>query len=99
MLGIFDLFEMKPIASLHCNISGEMNASNLQLLGATTVKRPCPSGDETDLDTLYYVVLNYSPNENTSYLFTFIIRGDELSMDYTDPLFINTYSPECTKGK
>ena len=103
MLGVFDLFEMKPVASLHCNIYGEMNASNLKLLGISTTKRPRPTdvanNDDTDLETLHHAVLDYHPNENTSYFFTFITSGDQLSMHHTDPVYINTHSPDCTKGK
>lgn len=102
MLGIYDLFEMKAITSLHCNIYGEMNATNLELVGVTTLKRSRPTDvaneDDTDLETVHYAVVNFSPSEDLSYFFTFVINGDEVSMDHTDPVHINTYSTDCSKG-
>ena len=35
LLGIYDLFELKRVSVLHCNILGSMNTSNLSLLGFT----------------------------------------------------------------
>ncbi len=104
MLGVFDLFDMKTISSLHCNIHGEMNCTNLQLLGVTTVKRPITQQSDAstqEMSDIHYAILDYFPSENVSYFFTFIISSDKeprISMDHNDPMYINTNSPKCTKG-
>ena len=50
-LSVFDLFEMKRVSSIHCNISGGMNATNLRLLGACQQLPPTEKKEESEADT------------------------------------------------
>ena len=93
IVAMFDLFEMKCLASLHCNIYGNMDCTNLRLLGFTTA----PQSEDLDVESLHsngrssteftlngahqerqYAVLDYFPAPGMSFFFTFVIHGREM---------------------
>ena len=58
MVGLYDLFEMKTISYMHCNIYGHMDCTNMSLLGETNIPiedEYGPKGAE------HFFVLDYFP--------------------------------------
>lgn len=109
VLAIYDLFRMTCVTSLHCNIYGSMDRSNLKLLGFTTppaiippetdpVNQDANSESEVETPKVLCAILDYFPSPNVSFFFTFVIGGlnlDKISMDHHQPMHLDTGSPGC----
>ena len=111
IVAIYDLFEMKCLASLQCNIYSSMDSTNLRLLGFTSVLEvddmELESINENDVSLAdvaqptsnkLYAVLDYFPSDGLSFFFTFVIHGDgmkDISMDHHEPIHLDTISPDC----
>ena len=111
IVAIYDLFEIKCLASLQCNIYSSMDSTNLCLLGFTSTPelRDMELESMTDNDTSLaelpptnssklFAILDYFPGNGLSYFFTFVIHGDDLkdiSMDHHEPIHLDTISPKC----
>ena len=103
---LFDLFDARPLSSLVCNIYGAMDSTNLHLQGCSTKVAPSPSdeprlgqdtgGDASHQDDSTYALLNYFPEDDVSYFFTFLITNNRISMERHVPLHMDTRSPQCT---
>ena len=89
VVAVYDLFEMKQVTSLNCDISGNMDSSNLKLLGFARVRESMKNETENSMDILdnedessetgapvrLCAILNYHPVEYKSYFFTFYVDG------------------------
>ena len=65
---------------------------------STTASGLAPASDEEPHDAVI-VVLDYFPDPVTSYFFTIRLSGsklDDINMDYSEPLHINSVSPLCS---
>lgn len=128
---VYDLIEMKKAADLKCNISGNMNSTNLMFIGIskniTHRKKklseyeqlsdeetipPKSSKSRKSLQSLsskssseenktnnLYAILDYFPEENVSFFFTVVLRGNDntdITMVATDPIELDSVSPYCT---
>ena len=98
---MFDLFEMKMLTSLHCNVYGQMDSSTLRFLGCPNEPLPPPTGEEDEPEhvPVTHVVMDYFPRKDTSYFFCFSVHGTtepKIKMAVHEPLHVDTVSPACT---
>ena len=93
---------MKCITTLHCSVYGEMNSTNLKLIGFSAMSpkdRPDTDTSSDAGDKHLFAVLDFFPATDTSYFFTFIVGGktnDEISMSVNEPIHLDTVSPKCS---
>ena len=91
---------MKSVTTLHCSVYGEMNRTNLRLIGFSATSPRVPSDVDSDVtDKRMFAVLDFFPATDVSYFFTFIIGGatnDEISMSVNEPVHLDTVSPRCS---
>ena len=118
VLGLYDLYDPRKLASLPCNIYGAMDSTNMRLLGCcvgtdefvldgahmpvvpegspvpTQGPASTPSGEEDEEKV--YAVLDYFPENDVSYFFTFVIGTESICMERHVPLHMDTRCPQCT---
>ena len=111
IVAIYDLFEMKCLASLQCNIYSSMDSTNLRLLGFTSETESndmelesvsdndmASEGVPSATNNKLYAVLDYFPSDSLSFFFTFVVHGEgmkDISMDHHEPIHLDTVSPKC----
>ncbi len=101
ILGLYDLYEMKYLNKLHCNIYGHMDWTNMRLLGVTTVTQSNNQQSGTEHPQLIrsFFLMDFFPDEDTSFFFTFEVEDkidSKIGMDHHEPMHIDTDSPGCT---
>ena len=91
---------MKSVTTLHCSVYGEMNRTNLRLIGFSAMSPRETSDTHKDIaDKRMFAVLDFFPVTDVSYFFTFIIGGatnDEISMSVNEPVHLDAVSPQCS---
>ena len=82
----------------HCNMYGHMDYSNLQIIGITLADTDKSDDTNQYNDSRQYILVDYFPQEDASYFFTFAVGAEkhDIFIDYPDPMQIDTFSPACT---
>ena len=110
LLTLWDLQEMRQVASLLCEIQGQMDASNLHLIGfalslsetkVNNYRKRSLAGSSLASDKRY-AVLNYHPKPDRSFFFTFVIdlnatiMENMISMENADPIHLDQRNQKCS---
>ena len=111
---IVDLFELKCTTTLHCSIFGSMDSTNLHFIGAkkfigykptrrpvhtSTTSSQLASKHDLEQGDAIIVVLDFFPDDKTSYFFSIRLSGEnfeEINMDYNEPIHVDSCSPQCS---
>lgn len=106
LMVLWNLNDFTSVTSLLCEIHGEMDASNLNLMGfalppnaahQNSLRKKSPANKPDKL----YAVLTYSPKAARSFFFTFAIDlsaavDSIISMDAPDPVHLDQQNNNCS---
>lgn len=109
LMVLWNLNDFTSVTSLLCEIHGEMDASNLNLMGfalppnaahQNSLRKKSPANKSVSPDKLY-AVLTYSPKAARSFFFTFAIDlsaavDSIISMDAPDPVHLDQHNNNCS---